>query len=823
MLLSLKWLGRYVDLSDKSPQEIANDLTMHTAEIEEILPFGEQLSEIVVGEVLECGKHPDADKLSKTLVDFGGDEPLPVICGAPNVAQGQKIAYIGVKKRLPDGTKIKKSKIRGELSYGMICSERELGLSDEHEGILVLDSAAVPGRPLTDYLPIQDTLLEIDNKSITHRPDLWGHYGFARELAALYGKELADPLEGMNPNFPVAGETLDVDMKRAKRGCHRYCGLVLRDIEVRQSPEWMRYLLLAVGQRPLNNIVDLTNFLLLDLGQPMHAFDMGRLKGKGGAEHPEISVRFASLGETMKTLDGMERRLGEDDLLICDGEAPVALAGIMGGEHSMVEADTTSAFLESASFDAATIRRSSMRLGLRSESSTRFEKSLDPALCELAVQKFLALLPEVSPGAHATGPMTDPAAWSYEQKYVELRPTRVNRILGLELSPQQIVDFLEPLGFGMDEAGEDLFRVAIPSYRATKDVSIEEDLIEELGRCYGYDNIPPVAPLQPVTVPYREPELVLTHKLKHIFAHDSDALEAKNYTFLADEHIERLGLEDLPYVRVTNAIASHLSRLQRDVMPGLLMSMADNLRREKFVSLFEIDKGYYPEVRGEVLERDGVTKSLPFEVVQLVHIVADRNQGSEHPYHRVRGHLEHALKCIGRPQLDAIQLDAPPPWMHPGRTAAFVDPTDHSRVVAYVGDVHPKIIERLSLDLPKKGGGVAALMIDLRQLLAVPRQEITYRCKPRYQDQPVDLAILAPKEMQAAEVTRVLEGAHPRLLREVKLFEVYRGQGLPEGKKSLNFTAVLGSDKRTLTTADEERFIDRVRELVAEIGCELRG
>lgn len=823
MLLSLNWLGRYVDLGDKSPQEIANDLTMRTAEIEDILPFGQELSELVVGEVVECGRHPDADKLSLTLVEFGGDEPLPVVCGAPNVAKGQKIAYIGVGKRLPDGTKIKKSKLRGQLSMGMICSERELGLSDEHEGIMVLDPAAVPGRPLTDYLPIRDTLLEIDNKSITHRPDLWGHYGFARELAAMYGRSLGDPLEGLDPNIPMAGETLEVDIKSSQGACQRYCGLVLRDVQVAPAPEWMRFLLLAVGQRPLNNIVDLTNFLLLDLGQPMHAFDMDRLRGLSGRHQPGISVRLAKDGETITTLDAMERQLGCEDLLICDGQGPVALAGIMGGEHSMVESDSTSVFLESANFDASTIRRSSMRLGLRSESSARFEKSLDPALCELAAKKFAALLPEVSPGAHATGPITDPSGWRYEPKHVVLRCSRANRILGLSLDREAITDFLEPLGFGMEVTDEDAWSVALPSFRASKDISIEEDLIEELGRCYGYDNIPPEAPLEPVTVPFVEPELTLSNKLKHIFAHDSDALEAKNYTFLADEHIERLGLGDLPYVHVTNAIASHLSHLQRDVMPGLLISMADNLRREKFVSLFEVDKGYYPEVRGEILERDGVSQSLPFEVLQLVHVVADRNVGGPHPYYRVRGHLEHALKCVGRPQLSAIRLEAPPPWMHPGRTAAFVDPDDHGRVVAYVGDVHPEILERLALDLPNKGGGVAALCIDLRQLLAVPRQEIHYRCKPRFPDQPVDLAILAPKELEAVELTRLLESANPRILREVKLFEVYRGKGLPEGKKSLNFTAVLGSDKRTLTTKDEERFIGRVRELVTEIGCELRG
>ncbi|MEZ5990508.1 MAG: phenylalanine--tRNA ligase subunit beta [Planctomycetota bacterium] len=823
MLLSLNWLGRYVELGDLEPERVAEDLTRRTAEIEAVHRWGDRLGEVVVGEVVECGRHPGADKLSLCRVDFGAGEAVPVVCGAPNVAQGQRVAYIGVGRRLPDGTRIDEARIRGERSMGMICSERELGLGEDHEGILVLPPDAAPGRPLVEVVPCRDVLFEIDNKSITHRPDLWGHYGFARELAARYGRPLGDPLEDLDPRIPGAGDELHVRIADAQGACTRYVGLVVRDVAVGPAPCWMRMLLLAVGQRPLNNVVDLTNFLLLDLGQPMHAFDLARLRGRKGSREPEIEVRRAKAGERITTLDGVERPLDEADLLICDAQGPVALAGVMGGEGSMVGEGTGAVFLESACFDATTIRRTSTRLGLRSESSARFEKSLDPALCELAARKFAALLPEVVPGARPTGPLTDPAAWAYHPRRIGLRPERAGRLLGVAVDEAAVRGHLEPLGFAVEAGGAGALEVTVPSWRATKDVTIEEDLVEELGRCHGYDNIPPAAPLQPVQVPYRDPELELVARIARVAAHDCDYFEALHYSFLSDELCDRMGLGDAPYVRVTNSIASNLSRVRRDVLPGLIGSLEENLRREERVRLFELGKGYHPEVRGEVRELGGVERSLPFEVHQCGAVLADRRNKGPHPYAEARGHLEHLLRCVGRPSLEPIRHEAPPSWMHPGRTAAFVAPEDHGKVVAYVGELHPRLVEALGLPLPTHGGGVACWCLDIRALLAVAPQEVRYRPVPRFPDQPVDLAILAPRAVEVLGLERVLADAAPDLVREVRLFEVYRGDGLPEGRKSLNFTVVLGSDERTLTADDEVRYIAAVRALLPARDCELRG
>lgn len=826
MHLSLRWLSRYVELGDVDVSKIADDLTMATAEVEGIETSGEALRAIVVGHVVECGKHPDADKLSLTKIDDGSGELVQVVCGAPNIEQGQRVAFCRVGTRVPvDGKKLKKGKIRGQLSIGMVCSERELGLSEEHKGILVLDTEAAPGTSLTDVLPLSDTLIEIDNKSVTHRPDLWGHYGFARELAAIYARPLGDVLEGLEAVLPAKGETVPIDIAASNGACMRYCGVVLRDITIGPSPEWMRHLLLAVGVRPRNNIVDLTNFLQFDLGQPTHAFDLDRLAG------PAIHVRFARDGESMTTLDGEERALCGEDLLICDAERPVALAGVMGGEDSMVADETTSVLLESASFDAATIRRTSMRLGLRTDSSARFEKSLDPACAETTARKFVAMTGVVSPGARATGPIVDPSSWSFDAPRVHLRLPRVSALLGVDIDEAAARGFLEPLGFEMREKGFDAFDVQVPSWRATKDIEREEDLVEEIGRQYRYDEIPPAAPRAPVAALPQEPELVLQRKVRTCCAFDLGLREVYDYSFLADELCARLELEDLPYVTVTNAIASHLSRIRRDVLPSLLGAVPENFRHRDDVALFEIGKGYRPDEPGETKsfhlpDGSSLDKRLPHEVLQVCGVRAVRGKKLGSPYARLRGEVDQLLRRLGYESLGARVLSddeaSRNSWMHPGRTAVLHAAKDPASAVAYVGDLHPKVLRALDLDT-SVGGGVAAFCVDLRAVLALPSDELRYRPTPKFPSQPVDLAFLVDVQVPAAELMRLVQDANPKFVRRHNLFEVYRGQGLPEGKKSLNFRVELGSDKRTLTADDEERYLDRVRKLCGERGYELRG
>jgi len=795
MLISINWLNRYVDLKGRSPEEIRDALTLSTAEVEEVTTFGAGLEELVIGHVLTREKHPDADKLSVCTVDVGaGGEPLQIVCGAPNVAAGQRVVVIQPGQKLPDGTKIKKGKIRGQVSMGMICSERELGLSEDHDGILSLERDYSPGVGFHKVVPFLDHVLEIDNKSINHRPDLWGHYGIARELAAILGlelKPLPSPIE-----FPAQGDTVDVSIEDLG-ACPRYTGVCIGGVQVTRSPDWLRYLLHAVGQRSINLLVDLTNFVMLDLGQPMHAFDRRRVKG-------DVTVRRARPGESMTTLDDLPRELAKEDLLITSGGEPVALAGIMGGQGSMVEADTTELFLESATFHAATLRRTSVRLGLRTASSARFEKTLDPANAELGVQRFLHLLGELCPSAAPSGPLSDPVQWSYDPIVIRLRKARLDLKLGVVVEDQQVRSILESLEFEVRDA-QGGFDVTVPSMRASKDISIEDDLIEEVGRMFRYDNIPEVPLSSTVSVPHRDEELYLARDLRRAAALELGAHEVYNYSFQPDALLEGVAAAELEYTVVSNPVAPEICRMRRHVMPSVLSNLAANLRTHEAVRLFEEGKGYHPETR----DQDG----LPHEVHEIALAFA-RRSGTDYPA------LRSGLVSILRRQGFAVQLEelmghGDLPWIHPGMTVAL---TSGAGVVGYVGTLHPQIAR--NLDLPR---GVAIANVDLRELLRAERRDRAFVEMSRFPTQPVDVALMVPTGVQVKTCADFLRAVGRKLVARVDLFEVYRGEGLPPGMKSLNFTVTLGASDRTLDSKDEEKYLSKIRDRCGEVEAELRG
>ena len=796
MKLSLNWIGRYVDLGGLSPEEIARDLTLSVAEIEGIEPFGEELEKVVVGEVLSCEAHPDSDHLHLCKVADGSGEALDVVCGAPNVAKGQKVPFAKAGTTLPGGIKLKKTKIRGALSLGMILSEQEMGLADESEGILVLPGDPPVGKSLTEILPVRDTVLEIDNKSITHRPDLWGHYGFARELAALYGRELK-PAVG-KVVLPAEGERVPIHIEAADL-CKRYIGLVLEGLSVGPAPDWMRYLLAAVGQRPISNIVDLTNFLLLDLGQPMHAFDLERLRG------PEIRVRRAGEGEVMRTLDGMDRVLSPADLVIADAGGAVALAGVMGGEESEIRPETRKMLLESANFDPVAIRRTAFRTGLRSESSARFEKSLDPALAMTAVLKFVELLDEVCPGARPAGPAVDAGDWKFQGLQVPLRRKRVALKLGVEVPDERIEAILTSLSFTLHPSDEG-WTVDVPSFRATKDISIEDDLIEEIGRIYRYDNIPPKAPLAALDVTWKDPALVLDRKVRRILSGDLRMREAYDYSFLPRELAEKLGLLDLEYLELQNPIAENLSRIRREVLPGLLGSLELNLRHHEEVRLFEIGKGYRPEERDE--------RGQPFEVRQAAGLIAVKS--GESPFAEVKGGLEHLVDRLdlGEAEFDLFGGGGVPPYLHPVKALRLIVGGIEA---GFMGEIHPSAMEALGVSC--KAG---LFSVDLKALIQAPKVERKYVPLPTYPPILVDVAVVVEESRRVGEVAEVIRGAGKKLVSRVELFDIFRGPSLGEGKKSLAFHVTLLSPERTLGDKEEKKFLDRLRKALPQVGGALR-
>ncbi|MBX3464466.1 MAG: phenylalanine--tRNA ligase subunit beta [Planctomycetes bacterium] len=802
MKLSLRWLQRHVDLQGLEPQRILADLTMSTAEIEGLERFGEGLECLVVGHVRKCDRHPDADKLSVCQVDLGeAGGVLQIVCGAPNVAAGQRVVVIKPGDVLPakgakGPLKIKVGRIRGVESHGMICSEAELGLSDAADGILVLPADTPIGARFVDVLHVQDWVFEIDNKSINHRPDLWGHYGFARELAAIYGRELQPAVVPVA--FPVEGRRVEVVIDD-REACPRYCGLCIDGVVAGPSPHELRWQLAAVGQRAVSLPVDLTNYVMLDLGQPMHAFD-ARHVGQG-----PVRIRRARAGESITTLDGQRRALSADDLLVCAGTKPEALAGVMGGAGTMVAADTTSLFLESANFRAAVVRRTSMRLGLRTDASARFEKAQDPANAELAVHHFVGLLQKYCPTARPAGPLVDPAGCRYEPRRILLRRARLAQKLGLELEDPRVIAILESLEFGVTvvDAG---FEVAVPSFRATKDIAIEDDLVEEVGRMFRYDNIPERPLRGVVEPPPRNEELFLQRRLVEVACTDLGCHEVYNYSFVPDAVVAACGAADHAYVRVANPTAPEQARIRRHVLPSLLASAQPNLRLAAEVRLCERGKGYHAEMADE--------HRLPHEVHELA-FVWSRRDGA-HPFGELREAIASLLLRLGYPaELQRVWHGKDQPWVHPQRAVA-VD-RDGSPV-GYVAHLHPGVARAMALP-----ASTAIACLDVRALLANGRRIARYAPVPTFPPLPVDVALLVDERAQVAPVAEFLRTVGRKLVRAVELFEVYRGERLPAGKKSLNFTVTLGAEDRTLTDEDEAKYLGKVREQAAAIGAELRG
>jgi phenylalanyl-tRNA synthetase beta chain len=806
MYVSLRWLGRHIDLEGLTPEQICDDLTLSTAEVEGLERFAPHLSDVTVGFVKTRTAHPDADKLSVCSVDVGAGEDLTIVCGAPNVDAGQKVAVATVGTVLPGDFKIKKSKIRGVPSQGMICALDELGLGDDHAGIWVLPEHVEMGEPLARAMDLEDWVIEIDNKSLTHRPDLWGHRGIAGELAAIYRRELRP----IDLSLPATGNGAGCRVTIESEACSRYGALEIEGARALPSPLWLQALLLAVGQRPIDQLVDLSNFVMLDLGQPNHTFDRGAVGDAG------IVVRTARSGETIKTLDGEERKLVPTDLLICAGDTPVALAGIMGGEGSKISADTASLLLEVATFDPTVVRRTSSRLGLRTESSARFEKSLDPTLPAKAAAHFARLLGELQPDVKLPSAMTMAGEGRDPALQLELRTDVVRRALGVDIDDDEIRDILERLGFGV-EAAQGHFVVKVPSARATKDVTIERDLVEEVGRIHRYGHIEPKRMVFELAPPERNDRRRLVRAIQDRLAGGARFHEVIAYSFVAESLIEKLGAADLPYVRVINPVVQGEERVRRSVLPSLLATLEANRRARDDVRLFEVGKGYLPEdanERGEPRER---------HLVGLVWAATKPDKQARFDAHRfshLQGVVSELIEHLG---FEAPAWSAPetaPAWTHPARRlVARFEGGDED--VALLADLDPGAARSLGLD-GELESDVAVAEISIDALLAGPRKAARYRPLPKFPGIKVDVAVAVAEETPSGRVVEAIEASGKGIVAGIELFDLYRGESLGAGRKSLAYHVLLQSGSKTLSDKDQEKFLKRFEQAVQQLGGELR-
>lgn len=811
MLISVRWLGRHISLYGLTPQQIASDLTIHTAEVESVEAFLPHAREIVVGHVVARTAHPGADRLSLCRVDIGQGEPLKVVCGASNVAEGQRVPLALPGSTVPGIGTLKKSKIRGEESFGMICSEREIGISDAGEGIWVLPESLPIGATLESALGLGDHVIDIDNKSLTHRPDLWGHRGIARELSAIYRR----PLLPFEPKLPSVGAGPAVGVRVDSDACLRYFALPIDGARALPSPLWLRALLVAVGQRSLGQLVDLSNFVMLDLGQPNHVFDRERLAAGG------VWVGMAKAGQKFASLDGRTLELCDEDLLIGSGADAVALAGVIGGVHSEVTQSTRALLLEVATFDPTVVRRASVRHGTRTDSSARFEKSLDPELPPRAAAHFAELLSELQPEVKFPAPSTDVRRATPRRVNIQLRSAKVREALGAELTDELMADLLTRLGFDVQPmlpapgAGSAGFNVGVPSERATKDITIERDLVEEIGRLYGYGNIVERPLICPVVPPPLDERRLLVRRIQDRLAGAAGFTETLSYSFHSDELLELLGLAQLPHATLENPVVAQQSRLRRSVAPSLLAGIEANRRQREVVRLFEIGKGYLPE------QANAEHEPREQHLAALLWAAPPRAAGAgfrDNSLARLQATVSDVLAVLERPPVEWGSADAPP-WGMPGR--GLVARYPNGDVVATLAPVRTQALFGLGLK-GRLQSEVALGEISLDAVLAQARQTRRYVPVPRYPGIKVDVAVAVERNALSGDIAAVIRSAAGGTCAGVELFDVYTGESVGAGRKSLAYHVLLQAEDRTLGDTEERKFLARLKTGLEGIGAELR-
>lgn len=828
MRVPLSWLKEYVDVT-LPLSDLTERLTLAGLEVAAVETIGLPGADlpwdperIRVGEVVEVKSHPDAERLVLAVVRYGREDYETCVTGAPNLfpylGKGRvsvKVAFAMEGARLwdpyaerPRIMKLKKTKIRGVPSRAMVCSERELGLSDEHEGILILPDDAPVGVPLADYLG--DVVLDLDLTPNLAR--CFSVVGVAREVAAL----TRQPLRLPSLDVPTAGRPAEeqVRIRIEDPGlCARYIGMVIRDVRLGPSPFWMQRRLRMAGMRPINNVVDITNYVMLEWGQPLHAFDYDRLVERAGGGTPTIIVRPARPGERMTTLDGVEREMTSDDLLICDTAGPIAIAGVMGGLETEVTETTRNILLESANFNFISIRRTSRRLKLPSESSARFGRGVHPAMARRGALRAARFLNQLASGAVAPG-MVDAYPAPPQPVVLTLHPQEVQRILGIALGTEELTDILTRLEFDCQLEG-DALRVTAPDHRL--DVTCTADLLEEVARVYGYDRLPTTLMADRLPPQRANRDLMLEEQVRDLLV----ALGLQEVITYRLTTPEREGLllppgapsENPSYVVLANPISAERTVMRRSLLASVLEVAAANLRFRDRVALFEVGKVYLP-VDGE---------DLPREPRRLAIVAA----GPREPLYW-RGTDREAmdffdLKGIIEALVEGLHLNgvayAPTqhPSFHPGRAAQL---SVGGEPVGVFGELHPLVAE--NFELPVRP--VLAADLDLEGLLARVPASYAVAPVPRYPGVRQDIAVVVDEDVPAAEVQRVIEQAGGELLRRVQLFDVYRGEQVGPGKKSLAYTLVFQAEDRTLTDHDANRLRDKiVRRLESTVGAALRA
>ena len=797
MNVTLNWLKAYIDF-EFSPSELADRLTMLGVEVESVKHLGTELEGVIVGSVTSIRPHPNADKLVLCQVDTGETEELQIVCGAPNAREGMLAPVATIGATLPVGLTIKRAKLRGETSQGMLCSEKELGLSGDAAGLMELSTDIPLGTPLSEALGLDDVVFELE---ITpNRPDCLSLIGVAREIRAETGNPLKLPTVDLQESGINIRDLTSVTID-APDLCPRYAARVIQGVKVAESPAWLQQRLESVGIGVINNIVDVTNFVLMEYGQPLHAFDYHKL-----AEN-RIVVRRARDDEQITTLDEVERELTSDMLVIADAEKPVALAGIMGGYDSEITETTCDVLLESAYFNPLSIRATAKALGISTEASYRFERGADPGAVLAALDRAAQLIAELTGGTICDG-IVDVYPGQQPLTEIQLRPERVNFVLGTTIETAEMVQILDRLGFDVDTTGK-VYQVVVPTFRS--DVTREIDLIEEIARVYGYDNIPTTLPKGDIPVPAPTPKTEARRRIKH-FLLAAGMMEAVNYSFCDPNCFDKIRLNaDDPLrntLQLRNPLSPEMSVLRTTLTPGLLENAQHNRNHQiDTIALFEIGGVFVHD--GEEKEPERVTGVLAGQIGEGVY-----SDPYRHPdFFDIKGLVEGMLEVCGVVDWTLQKTDAP--TFHPGRNAEVLL---GDRRIGVFGEVHPEVLE--NYDLPYKA---YLFEFDLEGLADAATFAKRFEPISIYPKVARDLAIVVDKETLSDMPTGLIYTTGGDSVDSVRLFDVYEGEQVPEGKKSLAYTITYHSATETLTDKAVNTLHDEVVKcLNRELGAELR-
>ena len=803
MLVSTKWLKEYVNIEGIPVHELAEKITRSGIEVDAVIDRSQGMTNVVVGHVLECAQHPDADKLRICQVDVGS-ETTQIICGAPNVAQGQKVIVARPGAVLPGNFKIKKAKLRGEESHGMICSLQELAIEwklvpkEYAEGIYVLPEDAEVGANALPILGLDDTVFEFD--LTPNRSDALSMLGVAYEVGAILSEEVKFPESTYEKSTEKAEDVFNLRVD-AKEENPMYIAKVIKNIKVAESPLWLQNRLMASGIRPHNNVVDITNFVLMEYGQPLHAFDYDRL-GTG-----EIVVRLAEEGEKITTLDDTERTLKAHHLVITNGKEPVALAGVMGGLNTEVHEGTTTVVLESAYFAPATVRKAARELGLHSDASTRLEKVVDPERVEAAAERAAQLLTELAGGEVLDGSV------SFDELdktpiQITISPDYINSRLGMKISLEEMLEILERLKFPTEAVNGQLV-INAPTRR--QDIRIKEDVIEEIARMYGYDQIP-------MTLPITEsnPGGLTSYQAKRrtvkAFLEGAGLYESLTYSLTSEKAAQTYSLETAPMTKLLMPISEERSVLRQSIIPHLLEAATYNVaRRNESVGLYEISSVFLDE------EEDGLPKEIAHVAAVITGKWVDHAWQAETKsvdFFVLKGIVEGMMNSLGLVEsltFEQAQLEG----MHPGRTANIYH---NNKRIGFIGQIHPT--EQNKRDLKD----TYVMEMNLDKILAIETEELLYTPVPRHPSISRDIALVVSSETSAGKLEDVIQRAGGKLLTNVKLFDLYEGDNVEDGKKSVAFSLKYQDPTRTLTDDEVVKAHEKVlTALTSEAGALLRG